>query len=57
LEKFLLKVGRRKFVLPLYSAMLKEDRLSAKAKEINSVARSGYHAVTVQTLDELFSKK
>jgi hypothetical protein len=57
LEKFLLKVGRRKFVLPLYSAMLKEDRLSAKAKEIYSVARSGYHAVTVQTLDELFSKK
>jgi Ca2+-binding EF-hand superfamily protein len=54
LEKFLLKVGRRKFVLPLYSAMLKEDRLSAKAKEIYSVARSGYHAVTVQTLDELF---
>ena len=57
LEKFLLKVGRRKFVLPLYSAMLKEDRLSAEAKEIYSVARSGYHAVTVQTLDELFSKK
>ncbi len=57
LEKFLLKVGRRKFVLPLYSAMLKEDRLSAKAKEIYSVARSGYHAVTVQTLDEVFSKK
>jgi hypothetical protein len=54
LEKFLLKVGRRKFVLPLYSAMLKVDRLSAKAKEIYSVARSGYHAVTVQTLDELF---
>jgi aminopeptidase N len=54
LEKFLLKVGRRKFVLPLYSAMLKEDRLSAKAKEIYSVARSGYHAVTVQTLDKLF---
>lgn len=57
LEKFLLKVGRRKFVLPLYSAMLKEDRLSAKAKEIYAVARSGYHAVTVQTLDEVFSKK
>jgi hypothetical protein len=57
LEKFLLKVGRRKFVLPLYSSMLKEDRLSAKAKEIYSVARSGYHAVTVQTLEELFSKK
>ena len=54
LEKFLLKVGRRKFVLPLYSSMLKEDRLSSKAKEIYSVARSGYHAVTVQTLDELF---
>ncbi len=54
LEKFLLKVGRRKFVLPLYSSMLKEGRLSAKAKEIYSVARLGYHAVTVQTLDELF---
>jgi aminopeptidase N len=57
LESFLKKVGRRKFVLPLYTAMLKNERLSVKAKEIYQTARSGYHAVTVQTLDELFSTK
>ncbi len=57
LEAFLLRVGRRKFVLPLYTAMLKQDRLAEKAREIYKEAKKGYHAVTVQTLDELFEKK
>ena len=57
LEAFLRRVGRRKFVLPLYTAMLKDERLSAQARTIYKDARTGYHAVTMQSLDELFAKK
>jgi leukotriene-A4 hydrolase len=57
LEAFLRRVGRRKFVLPLYTSMLNEDRLSSKARAIYKEARTGYHAVTMQSLDELFAKK
>ncbi|MFM2285364.1 MAG: hypothetical protein RLZZ543_861 [Bacteroidota bacterium] len=57
LEAFLRRVGRRKFVLPLYTAMLNDVRLADKARAIYKEARKGYHAVTVQTLDELFAKK
>ena len=57
LETFLRRVGRRKFVLPLYTAMLKDERLSAQARTIYKDARTGYHAVTMQSLDELFAKK
>jgi len=57
LDEFLSKVGRRKFVLPLYKMMLKLPRLKNHASELYKKNRDGYHAVTVQSLDELFNKK
>lgn len=57
LDEFLSKVGRRKFVLPLYKMMLKVPRLEIHASELYKKNRDGYHAVTVQSLDELFNKK
>ncbi|PSR52961.1 aminopeptidase [Adhaeribacter arboris] len=53
LEKFLLGVGRRKFVLPLYKLMA--DKPSGKnwAKGIYEKARPNYHAVTRQSVDKL----
>ena len=52
LEKFLLGVGRRKFLTPLYRALMESER-SADAKRIYAKARAGYHPITQRTLDAL----
>lgn len=51
LEGFLLTVGRRKFLKPLYEALYKKD--PEKAKRIYRKARDNYHTVTIQTLDAI----
>jgi len=51
-ESFLIEVGRRKVLTPLYKAM-KATEKEAMAKEIYTKARPGYHAVARQTIDEL----
>ena len=51
-EAFLVKVGRRKFLTPLYRAMVEAGRKDW-ALEIYEKARPGYHAVSTQTMDEL----
>jgi hypothetical protein len=53
---FLLEVGRRKFLTPLYAAMQeKNDFWKAQGAGIYKEARPGYHSVSVHTLDELLS--
>ncbi len=52
IEAFLITVGRRKFLTPIYGALKKANNLSA-AQEIYKKARKNYHAVSVQTLDAL----
>ena len=51
-EDFLLKVGRRKFLKPLYEALHKKN--PENAKRIYKNARPNYHSVTIQTLDAIF---
>lgn len=53
LEDFLMQVGRRKFLEPLYKTLL--DRDPEKAREIYTRARPNYHAVTTATLDKLLA--
>ena len=53
LEKFLLHVGRRKFIVPLYRALLAVPGGAARAQSIYRRARPNYHAVATATLDEL----
>lgn len=53
IEEFLLTVGRRKFLKPLYAEFKKTPGGKEMADKIYAKARSGYHAVSVQTLDEL----
>jgi leukotriene-A4 hydrolase len=55
-DAFLGAVGRRKFVLPLYKAMMKQDTIKETAKSIYAKHRSGYHAVTRQSIDEIIEK-
>jgi leukotriene-A4 hydrolase len=51
LEKFLLKVGRRKFLKPIYSELAKTPEGLQMGREIYKKARPGYHAVSYQTID------
>lgn len=57
LEDFLIKTGRRKFVVPLYKELVKTSEGKVRAKEIYSQARENYHSVTFQTVDEIFQNK
>lgn len=52
IEQFLINVGRRKFLTPLYSAMVKTDKTDW-AKEIYEQARPNYHSVSFNTIDEV----
>lgn len=52
IKTFLVEVGRRKFLTPLYKALKNNDDL-AFAKEIYSEARKNYHSVSTLTMDEL----
>lgn len=55
LEKFLTTVGRRKFVKPLFNALIATPEGKEKAKAIYAKARPGYHSVTVATIDEMLN--
>lgn len=57
LEKFLLHVGRRKFLRPLYSELVKSTEGKKMASLIYQRARPGYHTVTVQTIDAILGYK
>jgi hypothetical protein len=56
LRRFLVGVGRRKFLLPLYEAMLEADRRT-EALEIYAAARSGYHPITQHSVDQLLGAR
>ena len=52
IERFLIRVGRRKFLSPIYQALVEADRKDL-AISIYQKARPGYHAVAQETLDKL----
>lgn len=56
IELFLTTVGRRKFVKPLYEALLARPDGKVQALAIYRRARPRYHAVTVRTLDALLGQ-
>ena len=53
IEQFLIGVGRRKFLTPLYAEMIKTPEGKAWAKVIYAKARPNYHSVSYRTIDEL----
>ena len=55
LEDFLLTVGRRKFLSPLYEELAKTDEGLARAKEIYATARPRYHAVSSGSIDKILA--
>ncbi len=52
LESFLTEVGRRKFLMPLYRALLESDQFSI-AEKIFNIAKDGYHSVSKNSIENL----
>ena len=57
IEKFLISVGRRKFLLPLYKELMKTEKGKIFAKEIYAKARPNYHSVASGSIDEILGEK
>ncbi len=53
LEQFLIDVGRRKFVKPLYQELVKTPEGKRRALAIYRKARPGYHPITQSTVDDI----
>ena len=56
MENFLVNVGRRKFVKPLFAALVKTPEGKVLAKKIYQQARANYHSVTRHTVEEILAK-
>jgi hypothetical protein len=53
IEKFLTSVGRRKFLTPLYKALVQTEEGKAFAAKVYQKARPGYHFVSTSTIDRI----
>lgn len=57
MEQYLMTVGRRKFLEPIYEALTKTPEGLEQAKRIFNRAEKGYHAVSRNTIRELLFAK
>ena len=55
LEKFLVKIGRRKFLQPLYLELSKNEDHKIWAKNVYQKARVNYHYVSFNTIDKILN--
>ena len=55
IEKFISKVGRRKFLLPIYKALVKNPEDKVWAKKVFDKSKAYYHAVSRNSIAELFN--
>lgn len=53
IEEFLINVGRRKFIIPIYKELINTTEGKKKATEIYKKARPNYHPVAYNTIDDL----
>jgi hypothetical protein len=53
IKKFLGKVGRRKYLLPIYETMLNNNKTKALAIEIFEKNKKNYHSVTKNSIEAL----
>ncbi len=57
LEAFLIKIGRRKFLMPLYTALAATPEGKEKAIAIYKKAKPNYHFVSYNSIDQLLGVK
>lgn len=53
LENFLVNVGRRKFLMPIYKELAKSPEGKKRAQVIYAEARPNYHSVAFNSIDEV----
>ena len=53
MESFLIEVGRRKFLTPIYRALVETSEGQAQAEAIYAKAKLGYHAISRGTISAL----
>jgi leukotriene-A4 hydrolase len=53
LEEFLVNVGRRRLIRPLYEDLMKTPAGVARAREIYARARPNYHPISAATIDRI----
>ena len=57
LADYMISIGRRKLIVPLYKALLEDKNKLAFTQKIYDKARPGYHPLAQGTIDALFEKK
>jgi hypothetical protein len=55
IEQFLMTVGRRKFLIPLYTELAKTPEGKARARAIYARARPHYHPIAQESVDKLLT--
>lgn len=53
MEAFLGKVGRRKFLIPIYAALIESDPSLERARAIFEKSKHSYHSVSIYTLEDM----
>lgn len=56
LETYLISIGRRKLIVPLYKQLMEMDEGAEFAKRVYKVARPGYHPLAQGTIDEIINQ-
>jgi aminopeptidase N len=56
LREVLVRVGRMKYLRPLYTALGRHARTQALARDIFEAARAGYHALSRRVVQQVFEK-
>ncbi len=56
LESYLIEIGRRKLIKPLYDELVKTADGRARAQAIYERARPGYHPISVSSIDEVLGR-
>jgi leukotriene-A4 hydrolase len=56
LEQYMINIGRRKLIVPLYSKLAESDAGLAWAKTVYAKARPGYHPLAQGTIDGILNK-
>ncbi len=57
IEKFLLKIGRRKYIAPIYQELSKSPENLKWAREVFEKGKNNYHSISRNTVQEMLYKK
>lgn len=56
LEDYLISIGRRKLIVPLYKELMQTEKGSEFAQRVYKIARPGYHPLAQGTIDAIVNK-